>query len=178
MPTLLAFGAGPGGNVAILLGDGVRLYDCAQIVQLIEPEDPGNSDLWTIAIDETDEHAMPPACQPQLTPEQEHLSYTWIMQGARNNSYVGCDASNVTCTGMIQPLFQKASNGCHSSSIPHDGLDLSDHTTYFTEAMDGRLAGAVQHQATSTAIPSSVGMLLQCGIDVIPVRIEAGIPNN
>lgn len=178
LPLLVAYCAGPGCHDAITHEEDIRLYDYAHIMQQVTAGDPGESDLWSDGINETGEDAMPPAGEPQLSPEQEQLIYAWIQQGAQNNSCVGCDTGNVTYAGSIQPLFQTACNGCHSGSSPDGGLDLTSYSTCNMIALDGRLAGAVQHQATYQAMPPSGGMLPQCAIDGILIWIEDGAPNN
>jgi cytochrome c5 len=113
-----------------------------------------------------------------MTSAQEQAIYNWILQGAQNNSCTGCDTTNVTYSGTIQPLFQNKCNGCHSGSNPSGSLDLTQYGVCNTIALDGRLAGSVQHLTGFSAMPPSGGMLPACEIDEILIWIQDGAPNN
>ena len=178
LPLLVSYCAGTGCHDAITHEDGVSLYDYAHIMQQVTPGDPADSDLWDKGIAETGGDAMPPPDQPQLTAQQEQAIYTWIMQGAQNNACAGCDTTNVTYNGTIKPLFQSKCNGCHSGSSPDGNLDLSQYAVANTVAMDGRLAGSVQHLSSYNAMPPSGGMLPNCEIDQLLIWIQDGAPNN
>lgn len=122
---------------------------------------------------------MPPNNSPQLSADQMQLLYTWIMQGAQNNSCEStCDLDNVTWSGTILPLFELKCNGCHGGGSPQGSLALGNWTVASTVAMDGRLAGAVQHVTGYSEMPPSGGMLPQCDIDKILTWVQAGAPNN
>lgn len=177
LPLLISYCAGEGCHDAITHEEGVRLYDYSHIMQQVTPGNPGNSDLWTDGITEGGDDAMPPPGEPQLTSEQEQLIYTWIMQGALNNSCTECDTTEITFSGNILPLFAGHCNGCHSGSSPDGGLDLTSWAVGNTIALDGRLAGAVQHDPNYTAMPPS-GNLSACQIDQILMWIADGAPNN
>lgn len=178
LPLLVSYCAGAGCHDAISHEEGVRLYDYAHIMQQVSPGNPNNSDLWSNGINETGGDAMPPWNSPQMTAAQEQAIYTWIMQGAQNNECTGCDTTNVTYNGTIKPLFQSKCNGCHSGSSPDGNLDLSQYSVSNTIALDGRLAGSVQHLTSYSAMPPSGGMLPNCEIDQILIWIQDGAPNN
>ena len=178
LPLLISYCAGTGCHDAITHEEGVRLYDYAHIMQQVTPGNPGNSDLWDNGIAETGGDAMPPPGEPQLTPAQEQAIYDWIMQGAQNNSCSECDTIDITYSANIQPLFAGHCNGCHGGSSPDGGLDLTSWAVGNTIAMDGRLAGAVQHQSGYVAMPPGNASLQPCEIDQILTWIAGGALNN
>ncbi|MCB9169557.1 MAG: hypothetical protein H6594_04300 [Flavobacteriales bacterium] len=175
LPMLVTYCATPGCHDAISHEEGVRLYDYQHIMQQVHPYDPGHSDLY----DEVQDGDMPPNNSPQLSNAQQQLLYDWIMQGAQNNSCEStCNLDNVTWSGTILPLFELKCNGCHGGSNPQGSLSLNSWSVANTVAMDGRLAGAVQHVVDFSAMPPSGGMLPQCDIDKILIWVQAGAPNN
>lgn len=100
------------------------------------------------------------------------------MQGAQNNACEGCDTTNVTYNGTIKLLFRSMCNGRHSGSSPDGDPDLSQYAVASTVAMDGRLAGAVQHLSTFNAMPPNGGMLPNCEMDQFLIWIQDNAPNN
>ena len=80
--------------------------------------------------------------------------------------------------GTIKLLFRSMCNGRHSGSSPDGDPDLSQYAVASTVAMDGRLAGAVQHLSTFNAMPPSGGMLPNCEMDQFLICIQDNAPNN
>ncbi len=136
-------------------------------------------DLWE-AINENDPgDIMPPDSMNPLTPEQIATIGQWLQQGAQNNSCEsGCDTSAVTFNSTIYPLIQQRCLNCHSGSNPQGGLNFGSWSVLNTVAMDGRLAGSIQHHANFAAMPPSGPMLSQCRIDQVLTWIQNGAPNN
>lgn len=141
-----------------------------------------NGDLLE-AITETDpDDIMPrPPAEP-LTPSEIALIALWIQQGAQNlncdNYAGGCDTTNVTYSGTIQPLLALKCQGCHSGPAPQGGLTFTAWSVVNTVALDGRLEGAIRHQSGYTAMPPSGAMLPQCEIDMISAWVQQGAPQN
>lgn len=139
-------------------------------------------DFWE-ALTETDpDDVMPPPGQPGLTAAQLALIQQWLQQGAQDlncDSYAGgCDTTNVTYSGRIQPLIATKCQGCHSGANPQGGLNFTAWSVLNTVALDGRLMGAVQHQNNYTAMPPSGAMLPQCEIDMLADWVQQGAPQN
>ena len=180
LPLIVSNCAGEGCHDAITHENGVRLYDYAHIMQQIVPFQPDNSDLLTDGIWETGNDQMPPAPNAPLTPDQVDLIVTWIQQGAQNNSCVGgCDTSNVTFSGTIQPLMAAkcAGGSCHDANSPAANINLTGYPGAQAVANNGSLAGAVQHQYPYASMPPGQ-WLTQCEIDQILMWIADGAPNN
>jgi len=139
-----------------------------------------DGDLWEAVNDNDPDKIMPRPPQSPLTAEQIALIAQWIQQGAQNNSCESavCDTLNVTYAGTIRPMVQQRCQGCHSGATPQGGLDFSTWGNLNLVATDGRLAGAIQHQATFTAMPPSGPMLSDCRIAQFLEWIDQGAPNN
>jgi hypothetical protein len=136
-------------------------------------------EIWE-AINEDDmDRIMPPDSMNPLTPDQINTIGSWLQQGAQNNSCEsGCDTSAVTYGGTIFPIIQARCLNCHSGTDPDGGLNFGSWADLNSVALDGRLAGAIQHQATFSAMPPSGPMLNQCRIDKFLTWIQDGAPNN
>lgn len=157
--------------------DGIILTSYADLMNSGIVQD---GDLWE-AINDTDpDNVMPRPPQPPLSQEQIDLLGLWIQQGAQNNSCEpsACDTLNVTYSGTIQPVIQARCQGCHSGSTPQGGLDLSSWSVLNAVAIDGRLAGSIQHLPTYTAMPSNAPRMNDCRIAQFLKWIDAGAPNN
>lgn len=160
--------------------EGIILTDYNSIMNTgdIEAYDPDDGKIWEAINEDDPDDRMPPPPNPKLTSEQKDMIYTWIMQGAKNNSCSGdCDTSNVTFSGVIFPIIQNNCLGCHSGSFPSGGIDLSAYNGVQQVALDGRLFGAVNHLEGFTPMPQG-GTLQDCEIDQLNIWINAGAPNN
>ena len=134
-------------------------------------------DIW----DELQDGDMPPPEANVVDLPQEDLNtiYTWIQQGAQNNSCEsGCQTGAVTYTSTIRPIIEDRCQGCHSGNNPQGGLDFSTWNDLNSVAGDGRLALAIQHQTGAEPMPPSGPSLSQCRIDQILAWIQDGAPNN
>lgn len=183
LPLLLSNCAVPGcHNTATNNNDHIQItsYSTLMNSDIIEMDDPLDSDLWE-AINETDpDDRMPRPPQNPLTNQQKDLIRRWLQQGAQNTSCeeTGCNTTNVTYSGTIAPLVATRCGGCHGGGSPQGGLNFSFWTVLNAVATDGRLAAAIQHQAGAPAMPPSGGMLPDCRIQQFLIWINAGAPNN
>ena len=143
--------------------------------------DPGKSpldqDFWDVIQD--NEMPMSPGT---LTQQQKNLIYTWLAQGAQNNSCVpssgNCDTLNVTFSQTINPILQNKCIGCHNNSNSSGGVNLSSHSTVQIVALNGRLYGAVSHTPPYIPMPYNSAQLPTCEIEQIRVWIDNGALNN
>jgi Planctomycete cytochrome C len=157
---------------------GVELWSYGTIMDEVTPGDPSDSDLLTDGIWETGNNQMPP--NGPLSQSNIDLIVTWIQQGAPNNSCVGgCDTTNVTYSGTIQPILQSNCSGssCHDANDPAGNINLTNHAGAAAVANNGHLAGAIQHAYGYTAMPPNL-WLSQCDIDKILIWVQDGAPNN
>lgn len=179
LPLLVSSCAIPGCHDAITHEDGIRMYSYTFIMEEVDAGDPYSSELIEVVTENDPDDIMPPAPHEPLTPEQIQLLVTWIEQGAQDNGCVGgCDTLNVTYSSSIAPLLANSCTGCHSGSSPQGNIDLTTWPAVNVVALDGRLAGAIQHQSGYTAMPPAGGMLPQCAIDNVLTWIQDGAPNN
>lgn len=138
-----------------------------------------NGDLWEAINEDDPDKVMPRTPQAPLTPDQIALIGLWIQQGYPDNSCASsCDTSNITYSGVIQPLVDGYCTGCHGGSTPEGGLDYTSWDDLHTVALDGRLAGSIQHQNPFTPMPPTGPMLPDCQIEQILIWIAEGAPNN
>lgn len=179
LPILQSNCAMTGCHDAGTASDGVVLTSYASVMSsgIVSAGNPGNSDLYE-AITETDpDKLMPP--NGALPGAQIQLIQTWIQQGARNLSCDGgCDTSAVTYSGVIRPLIQNKCQGCHSSSSPGGGWDLSTYQGVSTVALNGKLMGSIQHLGGFSAMPKGFPKLPDCDIAKFRIWVNAGYPNN
>ncbi|MFZ1618798.1 MAG: hypothetical protein WAT41_15740, partial [Flavobacteriales bacterium] len=161
LPLLISNCAVPGcHNTATDDNDHIRITSYATLMQSGIVQD---GDLWDAITDNDPDDIMPRPPQAPLTPAQIALIGQWIQQGTQNNTCVSaCDTANVTYSGTIAPLVQARCQGCHSGATPQGGLNFTSWQVLNSVAMDGRLAGAVQHQATFASMPPTGPMLPQC----------------
>jgi mono/diheme cytochrome c family protein len=125
-----------------------------------------------------DDRMPPPPANP-LTSAQINLIYTWIAQGARNNTCTNsCDTSNVTFSGTIFPLLQNSCIGCHSGAAAGGQIDLSSYQGVASVANNGRLLGAISHSPGFQPMPRGGNKLPDCRIDQVRIWIEGGALNN
>ena len=141
-----------------------------------------NGDMMDALLEDDEDKVMPRPPADPLEPEEIALIALWIQQGAQNltcDSYSGgCETTNVTYSGTIQPLLALKCQGCHSGASPQGGLNFTAWSVVNTVAMNGRLEGAIKHQSGYTAMPPSGGMLPQCEIDMISAWVQQGAPQN
>ncbi len=177
LPLLISNCAVPGcHNTPTSDNDHIQITSYASLMQSGIVQD---GDLWEAINDDDPDKIMPRPPQAPLTAAQIALIGQWIQQGAQNNSCSsGCDTTNVTYSGTIAPLVQARCQGCHSGGTPQGDLDFSTWSDLNTVAMDGRLAGAIQHQAPSPFMPPSGPMLPDCRIDQFLIWIQDGAPQN
>ncbi len=166
---------------AITKADGIVLTDYVNIMKIVRAGDPANSKLYKSLIDSDPEDRMPMAPVPPFTQTQIALVFKWIQQGAKNNACTNTSTSNCVTTNMsfannVLPIFASNCNGCHNSSAPAGGINLT--TFAGTKAASGRLVGSISHTAGYIPMPSSTTKLAACDINKIAAWISQGAINN
>lgn len=179
LPMLLSNCAFSGCHDAASHEDGVILDSYANIMNTgeIEPGNPYDSKLFEKIIETDPDDIMPPPPNLPLTSAQISLIQNWILQGAQNNSCVGCDTTNVTFQSQIGNLISTRCQGCHSGNNPDGGIALTNYNQVKNEALFGLLYDAVSHNGNATNMPYNSGQMPQCEIDLIRIWIENGAPN-
>jgi len=180
LPLLLSNCAFSGCHDAASHQDGVILDSYWNIINTgdVEPGDPYDSDLFEVLIDTDLDDRMPPWPEYNALPTaQIDLIRNWILQGAQNNSCVGCDTTNVTYQSQIGSLIATRCQGCHSGNNPDGGISLTNYNQVKNEALFGLLYDAVSHNGNATNMPYNSGQIPECEIDLIRIWIENGAPN-
>ncbi|MEZ4776700.1 MAG: c-type cytochrome domain-containing protein [Bacteroidia bacterium] len=183
LPILISNCAKSGCHDAASASDGVILTNYESVMRTgeISPFNLGESDLYK-AITETDnEDIMPPLPNTSLSKEQIGIISRWILQGAKDltcSDSSACDTSNVTYSGMIQPLMAKYCTGCHSGTDPSGSISLDSHSGVAAMANNGKLFGSIDHQTGFAAMPRGGNKLPACDIAKVKAWIDAGVKNN
>ncbi|HEX2618408.1 MAG TPA: c-type cytochrome domain-containing protein [Flavobacteriales bacterium] len=181
LPILVSNCAIPGCHDAGTHEEGLIMDSYAHIVtneDIVRPFDL-DRDLYEAITENDEDDIMPPPPHQPLSNAQIALIRDWILQGAQNNSCEsGCDMTNVTYAGTIRPIIINKCQGCHSGAQPQGGLDFSSYADLADVAGDGRLAGAIQHQAPYTSMPPSGNPLPACQVEQILLWISDGALNN
>jgi cytochrome c5 len=90
----------------------------------------------------------------------------------------GCDTTNVSYAGFVQPLLAQHCTGCHAGSLPSGGIALNTHAEVKRWAEAGLLYGAMAHLDGFSAMPKGGGRLPQCDIYQVKAWIDAGSTDN
>jgi hypothetical protein len=154
----------------------------SDVVKAFDPED---SKMHKKITDDDPEDRMPPPPQLPLNQEQINMIYTWIAQGALDNSCDGgdCDTLNVTFSGTIFPMIQNRCFGCHSGPVPQSGISLENYATISAAAAiapgnPGSLMGAITWNPGNENMPKNGPQLPDCNIEQVQKWIADGMPDN
>lgn len=161
--------------------EGVTLTSYQKVMSTagIRPGRPGNSELYERITDTDPRDRMPRPPQAPLAPAQVQLIRQWIEQGAQNLICQNmCDSASFTYSGAIRTIISNKCQGCHSGIAASAGIDLSTYAGIKAKVTDGRLWGAVNHQAGFSAMPKNGAKLSDCEIAQIRKWIDSGSPNN
>lgn len=127
------------------------------------------------------DNSMPPYPNPDLTPQQKDLIKRWIQQGAKNTTCkhtCACDSTNATFAAVINPLIQTYCLGCHNSSGPQGGVNLSGYGNVLTYVNNGKLMKSIKHEPGAVAMPSGTAKLNDCTIGKFQHWVSTGAQNN
>jgi hypothetical protein len=181
LPLFVSYCARSGCHDVITHAEGLTLNSYSNIMSGMEihPFNPNDGKLHEVLTSTDPDKIMPPPPSPPLDSAQINMIYTWINQGALNNSCSGdCDTLNVTYSGTILPLLQSFCIGCHNSVSAGGNIMLNSYAGAQTVALNGKLFGSVNHDAGFYAMPKNSNKLPQCKIDEIRIWVNNGAPNN
>jgi hypothetical protein len=141
--------------------------------------DPSEGKIVEMITETDPDKIMPPPPNNPLSSPQVNMIISWINQGALNNSCSGdCDTLNVTYALTVVPILQSKCTGCHNSATTSGNVNLSNYAGVQLQALNGRLSGAVNHEAGYSAMPKGGSKLPPCEIDELRIWIENGALNN
>lgn len=181
LPVLVSNCANSGCHDVTSHQDGIILTSYQQVMATggIRAGLPNDSEIYEKIIETDPRKRMPPPPANPLQAEQIQLIYNWIQQGALDLVCQDlCNPADFKYSGAIRNIISNKCQGCHSGGAPQGGIDLSTYNGVKAKADDGRLWGAVNHQAGFSAMPKNGAKLSTCEIDQIKNWIAAGAPNN
>lgn len=160
--------------------DGVELSTYEGILDIINVNDPIDSELIEVVTETDPDDIMPPPPSNPLSQEQIDTILTWINQGAQNNECTNtdCDLTNITFSEKVWTIIQNNCTGCHSGGSPQGGISLTNYSDVAVFAGDGTLSGVINHEPGYVPMPYNANQLSQCNIDIIDEWISAGFPND
>ncbi len=164
--------------------DEIVLTTYSQIINTgeIDPYDANDSELYEVITEDDADKRMPPPPYAPLSATQIALLEQWIEQGAPNNSCddtpSGCPTNGVTFSGVVRPILQNHCTGCHSGSQASGNINLTQYNQVSALALNGLLAGVINHSEGYVPMPFNQPALSACKIDQIEAWIAAGAPNN
>lgn len=148
-------------------------YNSIMTTADVVPGRPDNSDLYKVI----DRNEMPPS--GPLTTEQKNMIYTWILQGAKNNTCNDCDTSIYSYTGAISKTVRDYCIACHSGpnvGTTGGGILLDNYDNVKIQGINGKLLQSVKHTGYFP-MPKSGNKLSDCRISQIEKWIINNYPN-
>ncbi len=158
-------------------------FDHVRASDVVIPFEPNESEIMEVLTESDLDKRMPPAPANALSQDQIDLIATWILQGAtdetcRDSLQSVCNVTNMSYAIHIAPVINTNCRSCHSGISPAGSLDLSTHMGLQAVALNGRLAGAIDHQTGFSPMPQNGNKLNACIIDQFKSWIADGALNN
>ncbi len=89
------------------------------------------------------------------------------------------DIENVSYSAEVALILSANCNSCHSPAGGNlGGIRLDNYDAVKIWVNNGRLLGAIKHQAGFSAMPKNAAKLPACSISKIAAWINNGAPNN
>lgn len=184
LPILQSNCAFSGCHDAASAEDGVILESYETVMQTadVEPFNLNDSEIYEVLVDNDLDERMPPVPTASLSSQQINVIATWILQGAEDlecdPNAEGCDTEDVSFSNFVFPLLQSHCIGCHGGISPSGGIDFTTHSNVAVYANNGKLYGAIAHEAGFEAMPQGSDQLDECTIDKIKSWVDAGALDN
>lgn len=179
LPIVISNCAKSGCHDAVTHEEDLNLTSHDGIMQIVKAGDPADSKMIEM-IKRTDDERMPPPPDPALTPDQIALLEQWIAEGADPVGICGsgCDTTNVTYSGNIEPIINNSCTGCHSGGAPAGNIALTNYAEVKKQADNGKLGGSVNWEAGYVPMPKDAAQLSDCKLKTIEIWIAEGAQNN
>lgn len=177
LPIIVSNCAKSGCHDATSKVDGYNLTTYAAISKMTTPGNGSGSKLYTVI----QKGSMPPRSSGAVSAAQLTLIQTWINQGSKNNSCsAGCDTTQFTFSGTINPILQTYCVGCHNATTTSGSVNLSTYAGVQTVAANGQLVGSLEGTlpAPYGLMPLGGSALPACQITQFKKWVAAGAPNN
>ncbi len=155
----------------------INLTTYEGIMQGVVPRYPLLSEVYTNISGRNP--SMPTKQYPKLSSKDVELIKLWINMGATNSTIdLPCDSSNVTFSGSVKPIFTTWCVGCHNTTNPGKGIDLTSYESTIASVNSGQLLGSIKHIGAFTPMPQNTDKLSDCDIAKIAKWIRQGAVNN
>ena len=184
LPLLKSNCAKSGCHDAISHQDGIILDNFQHVMSsdVVRAFRPDNSDLFESITETNPNKRMPEPPNQPLTADQIDLIEKWILQGAKDLSCDdmagGCDTTGVTYSTFVAPLLSTYCVGCHSGAAPSGNIALNSYAGVRTQALNGKLVGAISWANGYQPMPKGSNKLSECKINKIKAWIHDGAQNN
>jgi uncharacterized membrane protein len=89
-----------------------------------------------------------------------------------------CNTQNVSFGQTIEPIINNNCVSCHTGAGASGGIQLDNHATISDAALNGRLLGAIRHDAGFSAMPQGGNKLTDCEIQQFEAWTTQGALNN
>ena len=90
-----------------------------------------------------------------------------------------CDTTTVAFAATITPLLTSyGCTGCHGGTAPAGNFSLTSYNGVKAKVNDGRLFGAINHQAGFRPMPQGGNKMADCDINKFKAWIDRGALNN
>src|SRR6056300_1429058 len=154
--------------------DGLSLTTYDGIMDEVKSGNPNNSEVYEVLF-ETGNDQMPPPPAAPLDSLSIWKIYTWIAQGALNNSCNECDSNSVTFRASILPTIQAQCQSCHNAGNASGGVNLDGHGNVVNAVNNSGLMAAINR--ISKPMPPAAS-LSDCELAKFDKWIADGMPNN
>ena len=155
------------------------------LLTYINKSNPLNSSIYRV-VTISGEDRMPPYPYSALSSSQINNFKIWLSQGSVNSdcaSIKGCDTTGtLSFSSKVWPIIQNNCFGCHGSSNPSGGVNLSNYTQvkYYSDNLRNStpiIDGAIRQLSGFFSMPPS-GKLTECQIRTVELWIGQGKQNN
>lgn len=143
---------------------------------VLKPGRPNSSKLVEV-LTASGESMMPPNPYSALTTDQINSIRTWIDQGAKFNTCIGCDTLNFKFAANIWPILNTNCSGCHNNNNPGGNIYIRNYDDVLLLVNDGSLMGSI-HGDGYSLMPKNTTGLQTCKITQIQKWINEGAQNN
>ncbi len=93
--------------------------------------------------------------------------------------YGACSTAGVTYSVTIKNILDNNTcTSCHGGVFPSGNISLENYPAVRTQALNGKLFGAVNHSPGFSAMPQGGSKINPCEIAKIKAWIDAGAPQN
>ena len=91
---------------------------------------------------------------------------------------VDCETLDMSYDLNIEPILDQNCYVCHSAAANQGGISLEGYSSLKIYINNGRLLGAIRHDAGFSQMPQGAPKLLDCDISKIEAWIDDGALNN